>query len=180
MTRWKQSLINKVTGKWPEIYHQLISYFLSAFSEKISFLFLSFLIDYTPIKIYTSLFLSKGVKASVVWERDGRKQTEIQRSWRAWPLGHFYIDPSLLLSRTVRRCPRGWGQLLTGVTDRIFSDCKLNCPYLTWAFAYKISQRPPFTHNNVTVFVYLHRWVLCREVSDWRLGQGSVCNSNIL
>ena len=38
-------------------------------------------------------------------------------------------------------------------------------------------KRPQFPINHVTAFAYLQRCVLSREISDWRLGQESVCNN---
>ena len=52
--------------------------------------------------------------------------------------------------------------------------------YLNWVYAYIISEHPLFLLNHVTDSANFHRCVLCREISDWRLGQGSVWNILIL
>ena len=39
-----------------------------------------------------------------------------------------------------------------------------------------ISKCSPCLFNHVTIPSYLHRCVLYREILDWRIGQGSICN----
>ena len=72
--------------------------------------------------------------------------------------------------------------LALSLTDRISFGRKQiltqDWTNLTWASAYIISQSP---HISVpTTSAYLHRYVICREISDWRLGQESMCNSIIV
>ena len=112
-------------------------------------------------------FILLGVKSSVLLERqtetngDGRKRRQAA------------IFTHNVLSALWDSAP---------VTDRISSGRKLrltqdgDCPYLTSASAFSISQRIPFPFNHVTASVYLHMCVLCREISDCRLGQGSIYN----
>ena len=56
-------------------------------------------------------------------------------------------------------------------------DASCGCLCLTLASAYIISQRSLILLNHVTDFVFLHRSVLCREISDGQLCQESICNA---
>ena len=110
-------------------------------------------------------------------DRRGQLKTEGDKDSESyWPI-------TSLLSRTVQHCNSvspGHSMALS-VTDRISSGRKLRLTqdwlYLTWPSTYIISQRPPFSFNQVTASASLHRCVLCREISDWQLGQGSICNT---
>ena len=106
-------------------------------------------------KMHKSIFLLKRINAFVgVWQKEtGRqKQTAI--------LTHnFFSAVQWALPQPLKwRSP--W------LTE-----------YLMRASAYVISQYMPFSINYVTASPYLHGSVLSREISDWRLDQGSIYSS---
>ena len=82
-------------------------------------------------------------------------------------------------AKRLQDCPGGATIhfLAFSVTDRISSRCKLKQTVYYVASSYIISQHTPFPHNHATASAYLHRCVLCREISDWRFDQWSVCNN---
>ena len=65
--------------------------------------------------------------------------------------------------------------LALSVTGRISADRKLRLTYLTYLIYHFTTPTFSLLFNHVTASANLHRHVLCQEISDWRLGEGSIC-----
>ena len=153
------------------------------------------------IKIYMSLFSSKGVTASVVLretDRDKRRRLHaaiLTDNFFLTTLSfHIHIQGSIkhfsaregggstggplwsaaLAGHPVTRRHPPWltESLLATSWNWLKTDCISRGNLHIW-----FHNTNTFPFNQVTTSAYLHRCVMYRKISDWRLGQGSICNT---
>ena len=63
-------------------------------------------------------------------------------------------------------------------TDRIW--CGYQYIWFQNAFAFPVGDSRDLPSPRYAASTYLHRCVLCRESSDWRLSQGSICSTKFI
>ena len=123
----------------------------------------------------------KGVKSSV-----GLSETETGR-WRktailthnfffSWPY-HAVLSSSpyvFSFQDFLNRRP-SVGPWLPKLDWWLQDWCKTD--QITWGHLHiSFHNAHTFPFNHLTISVYLHRYIQCRKISDWRLGQGSIWN----
>ena len=148
-------------------------------------------------KIYTSLFLSKKLQWCV-------RETEIGRQIQTPILTHnfFFAAMCNLQGLTSSLSTRGTQPVLgreaasprssghSSLSPDWTDYCKLaltdwdplhtetqDWPYLKWVYAYIISLRPHISVQSRDCFRLFSPVRPEQRISDWRLGQGSICNT---
>ena len=117
------------------------------------------------------------VQASVVWERQTETNGDRERRSQTAILTHNFLPA--LWDAAPAGCPatRWCSSWLTESLLAVSWDWLKTDPISQGHLYISFHNTHTFPFNHVTASIYLHRFVLCREISDWWLGQGTICNT---
>ena len=158
-----------------------------------------FFIENIYIYIYVFIILVSVWSSQWVKDKDKRRRRQTAILTHNFFLTTLcYLQNLCLLSRrdVLNYGPRKWGRTLgllptvildlpfrltaarLSKTDWIFSGSKLKSDRISRGHLHiSFHNAHTFPLNHVTASAYLHWCVLCKEMSNWRLGQGPICNS---